>query len=249
MCLIHISLAARFRTTDNSGTRVSGLAIIRADFVLLAARRAFKALGLMSSRFDVEQILPMIRKAARAFCLRLAVGILWLLCNGTCTTKRLHVDNEEQTLRAGCPDEPDCLSHYNKCSLLSLSLILDRIWSNAWIRLRGNLLFHDLVTQILRGSLQHGIVVVWIYCCDPFVHAHNYHWHSMDNQVIFEDCIEGRIRFLTAITPSYAHAHQAFCLTGRSADIPFQRCRLSSAKAKYLNLPNNRTTTPKRWRF
>ena len=35
-----------------------------------------------------------------------------------------------------------------------------------------------------------------------------------------------------ASTPSYAHTYQAFCLTGRSADIPFQRS-------------NNRTTTQK----
>ena len=46
--------------------------------------------------------------------------------------------------------------------------------------------------------------------------------------------MEGRIRLLTAILPSYAHPYQALCLTRCSADIPFQRFRLPSAKAKYL---------------
>ena len=36
------------------------------------------------------------------------------------------------------------------------------------------------------------------------------------------------------------------CLTGRSSDIHRYRFRLPSAKAKYLNLPNNRTTAPKK---
>ena len=59
----------------------------------------------------------------------------------------------------------------------------------------------------------------------------------------FEDCMEGRIRLLTAITPTYAHAHQSLCLAGRTLDFPHQRFRLPSAKTKYPNLPNIRTTT------
>ena len=157
--------------------------------------------------------------------------------------KRFHVDNEEQTCRVGCPNESECLSHDNKCPLLSDILVTN--WRNAGIHLRGNFLLHDLITQILHRSFQHGIVVMcWI--TDAAVHAHNHHRHNTDNPGKYEDCMEGRIRFLTAITPSYAHAYQALCLTGRSADVPFQRFRLPSVKAKYLNLPNNRTTTKKR---
>ena len=43
-----------------------------------------------------------------------------MLCTGTCTAKRFHVDKEEQTCRIGCIGEPDC--HYNRCPLLSRSL-------------------------------------------------------------------------------------------------------------------------------
>ena len=81
---------------------------------------------------------------------------------------------------------------------------------------------------------------------DAFVYAHNYHRHNTYNPGEFEDCMEGRIRLLTAIAPSYAHAYQALCPTGRWADTPFHRFRLPSAKAKYLNLPNNRTSTQKK---
>ena len=69
---------------------------------------------------------------------------------------------------------------------------------------------------------------------DAFVYVHKYHRDNTDNPGKFEDCMEGRIRLPTAVTLSYVHAYQALCLTGRSADI------LPSAKAKYLNLPNDR---------
>ena len=73
----------------------------------------------------------------------------------------------------------------------------------------------------------------------PFVYAYNYHPQNTDNPRKFEDCLEARL-------PSYVHAYQALCITRRSADIPFQRFRVPSANAKYLNLPNNRTTTQKK---
>ena len=58
--------------------------------------------------------------------------------------------------------------------------------------------------------------------------------------------MERRIRLLTAITSSYAHAYQALCLTRCPSDISCQRFRLPCAKAKYPDLPNNRTTTRKK---
>ena len=50
---------------------------------------------------------------------------------------------------------------------------------------------------------------------DAFVNAHNHHHRNVDNPRNFGDCMEGRIRFMTAITPTYAHAYQSICLAGR----------------------------------
>ena len=121
----------------------------------------------------------MICTAARASRPGLAVDTLRLLCNGMYTTKRFHVDNEEPTCRVGCPDAPDCLSHCNKCPLLCDILVT--IWRNAGIHLRGNLLFHDFITQILHRSRKHGIVVMGIIYV--LVYAHNSHRHKTDNPV------------------------------------------------------------------
>ena len=78
---------------------------------------------------------------------------------------------------------------------------------------------------------------------DAFLYAHNYQRLNVVNPGKFEDCMEGTIRLLTAITPSYLHAYQALCLTRCPSDILRRRFRLPVAKAKYSNLPNNRTST------
>ena len=70
-----------------------------------------------------------------------------------------------------------------------------------------------------------------------FVDAHRNHRHKLDRARKFEDCMEVRIRLLTSITPSYARACQALCLTRCPSDILRQRFRLPSAKAKYPNFP------------
>ena len=46
-----------------------------------------------------------------------------------------------------------------------------------------------------------------------FVYAHHKHRQRSENPGNFGDCMKGRIRFMTAITPAYAHAYQTFCLT------------------------------------
>ena len=56
----------------------------------------------------------MICNAARASRPGLAVGILRVLCNGMCTAKRFHTNDEEQKCRIGCPAELDSLSHCNE---------------------------------------------------------------------------------------------------------------------------------------
>ena len=45
-----------------------------------------------------------------------------------------------------------------------------------------------------------------------FVYAHN-HRRNIDNPGNFGNSMKGRIRFMTAITPAYAHAYQLICLT------------------------------------
>ena len=76
---------------------------------------------------------------------------------------------------------------------------------------RRNHLLHDLITHVFLRSLQYGIVVMGFI--DASVCAHHQHRRSIENPWNFGDCMKGRIRFMTAITPAYAHANQATCLT------------------------------------
>ena len=68
----------------------------------------------------------------------------------------------------------------------------------------------------------------------------------IENPGNFGDCMEGRIRFMTAITPAYAHAYQVTCLTRLIPAVQTQRFRLPSAKARYPHLTNIRATTRER---
>ena len=54
---------------------------------------------------------------------------------------------------------------------------------------------------------------------DAFVFAHRQHRQILENPVNFGDCMEGRIRFMTAITPAYAHAYQTTCRSRRMPTI------------------------------
>ena len=67
----------------------------------------------------------------------------------------------------------------------------------------------------------------------PLDTPHNYHRYDTNNLGNFEDCMEGRIRLLTAITPmrTKPSASQDARIT-----FPHQRFRLPSVKAKYPNL-------------
>ena len=78
---------------------------------------------------------------------------------------------------------------------------------------------------------------------NAFVYAHNCHRHNADSPGKFQDCMEERIRLMTASTPAYAHANQAICLTRSPLDTPCQRFRSPSDQAECPNLPNIRTTT------
>ena len=62
-------------------------------------------------------------------------------------------------------------------------------------------------------SLQYKIVVMSFI--HAFVSAHHQHRQGSENPGNFGDCMKGRIRFMTAITPAYAHAYQTACLSRR----------------------------------
>ena len=149
---------------------------------------------------------------------------------------------EEQTCRIGCPNEPDSLSHYDVCLLLYN--LFASIWVHATALPRRDHLLYDLITQVFLRSLQYGIVVMGLI--DACVYAHNYHRRSIENPGKFGDCMKGRVRFMTAITPAHAHAYQESCLTRNIPAVQIQRFRLPSAKARYQHLPNIRTTTSER---
>ena len=78
---------------------------------------------------------------------------------------------------------------------------------------------------------------------DAFVYVHDHHRRTVDDPGNFGDCMKGRIRFMTAIIPAYAHACQLICLTRHIPVVPTQKLRLPAAKAKCPHLPNIRTTT------
>ena len=66
---------------------------------------------------------------------------------------------------------------------------------------------------------------------DAFVHAHHKHRRDAANAGNFGDCLTGRVRFMTAITPAYAHAYQTICLTMHSPDVPHHSFRLPKPRA------------------
>ena len=128
----------------------------------------------------------------------LTVGVLHILCNGLCTALKFHTEEHDHTCRVGCPDEPDSLSHYNVCHRLYNTLA--SFWGNATILPQRNHILHDLITLVFLRSLQYGIVVVGFI--NAIVYAHHLHRRSIENPGNFGDCMKGRIRFITAITPA-----------------------------------------------
>ena len=136
------------------------------DFACTRAGRASNVLGPVS-RHHLSQILPMMCNASRARS-GLAVGALPVLCNGLCTSRRFHLENDDQHCRRGCPDEPECLSHCNRRPRLHDAF--KKTWRNAGFRLRGDLLLHDLFTQALLRSIQHG-KWSWASLMHLFTHA------------------------------------------------------------------------------
>ena len=81
---------------------------------------------------------------------------------------------------------------------------------------------------------------------DAFVYAHHQQSRSIENPRNFGDCMKGRIRFITAITPAYVHAYLVTCLTRHMPAVPCLNFRLPKPKARYPHLPNIRTTSRER---
>ena len=177
-------------------------------------------------RHLMEQIIPMICNAASAFRPGFAVFVCYVMACARQNDSTLTMKNKLAGWVAP-------MSHivFPTTSAPLLSNIFVAIWRNAGVHFRADQLFHDFITQTLKRSVQYGIVVMGVI--DAVVFAHNYHRHNANNPGSFEDCMEGRIRLLTAITPRYAHAYQSFCRVGRPFDFPHQRFRLPSVKAKY----------------
>ena len=72
-------------------------------------------------------------------------------------------------------------------------------------------------------------------------------WRTLE---ISGECMKGRIRFMTAITPAYAHAYQVTCLTRHMLAVQSQKFfRLPNAKDRYPHLSNVRTTTRERGNY
>ena len=138
----------------------------------------------------------------------LLVAFLRILCNGLCTAQRFHTEEHDHTCRVGCPNEPDSLAHYNECPRLYNMFV--SFWRHVTILPQRNHLLHDLITRLFLQSLQYGIVVMGFL--DALVYAHYKHRQNSENSGTFGDCMKGRVRFMTAVTPAYAHAYQATCL-------------------------------------
>ena len=87
------------------------------------------------------------------------------------------------------------------------------------------------------------MVFVVLDFLDAFVCSHHKHRLDSANAGSFGDCLTGRVRFLTAITPAYAHACQTICLAMHTPGVPRQSFRLPKPKSGYPFLPNDRSIT------
>ena len=206
------------------------------DFAGPLCSRASPVLGPISCHRIVD-ILPHMKRVSRASRPGLLVGFLRIVCNGLCTAQRFHTAESDHTCRIGCPDEPDSLTHYNECPRL-YNLFLS-FWRHATMLPPRNCLLHDLISRVFLWSLPFGIVVLGFL--DEFVYAHHKHRRDSANAGNFGDCMSGRVRFMTAIAPAYAHAYQTICLGRPSPGAPHYSFRLPKPKARYPFLPNDRS--------
>ena len=208
------------------------------DLSLAVPRKSYDPI----SRHRVADILLHMKNVSRASRPGLLVGFLRVLCTGLCTAKRFHTDEHGHTCRIGCPDEPDSFTGYNECPRLYSIFI--SFWRHATILPRRNHILHDLISRVFMRSLQYGIVVLGFL--DAFVYAHHKHRLDSLNSGKFGDCMKGRVRLTTAITPACAHAYQATCLAQHFTGVPHHTFRPPKPMSKYPYLPNDRSITRER---
>ena len=128
----------------------------------------------------------------------------------------------------------NCISEVS-CSLLSFSLLLLKSVTNLFQP--WEILTHEWELSLFTDS---------ILISTPFFTLQVHHRRNMDNPWNFGDCMKGRIRFMTAITPAYAHAYQATCLARHIPAVPHHNFRHPKCKFRYPYLPNARSITRER---
>ena len=200
------------------------------DFAGPLSSRATRVLGPISGHC-IADILPHLKRVSPASRPGLLVGFLRILCNGLCTAQRFHTAENDHTCRIGCPDAPDSLSHYNELNVPGCT--------TSFFLSGGTPRWCHKGTSLFLRSLPFGIVVLGFL--DAFVYAHHKHRRDSANAGNFGDCMSGRVRFMTAITPAYAHAYQTMCLALHFPGVPHQSFRLSKPKSRYPFLPNDRS--------
>ena len=136
-------------------------------------------------------------------------------CNGLYTAQRFHTEGTRAHVSCWMPKWA-WLTHYNVCPRLYniFYYCLDTCFVLPVLPQRNHFP-HDLITLVFLRSFPHGIVVMGFL--DAFVYTHNQHRRIIENAVNIGDCMTGRIRFMTAIIPAYAHA---FLATGKHFVLP-----------------------------
>ena len=126
------------------------------------------------------------------------------------------------------------LSHITM-SVPGCSTYFISFWGHATVLPHRKYLLHDLITRVFLRSLQHGIVVMGFL--DAFVSSNHQHRRIIENPWNFGDCMKRRIRFMTAITPAYAHAYQATCLARHMPAVPAPKFPPTKAQSQ-ISVPS-----------
>ena len=208
------------------------------DFAGPHSSRASRVLGPIN-RHRVADILTHMKSVSRASRSGLLVGFLRILCSGLCIARRFHTDEHDQTCRVGCPNEPDSLTHYNKCPRLYNIFI--SFWRHAAILPQRNHLLHDLITRAFLQSLQYGIVVLGFL--DAFVDAHHKHRQDSESSGNFGDCMKPlHDGYHSCLRPCISGDMSIKTHAGYLGEISVS----PKPNARYPHLPNARSTTRER---
>ena len=109
----------------------------------------------------------------------------------------------------------------------------------SYSRLRS--IFAETFTSILSLRFQSWKPPTLDRCCSDCWRIQCMPTTIIDTTRTIRRSMEGRILLLTTMTPSYAHAYQAFCLRGRSADISFKGFPLyGSGRSTWITRPIER---------